>query len=246
MRPTQFTRAGCTVRAVPPGARVRVEISAEAAPEPNAATAREWAVRTARNPRLFDGGILAVVSMDESVPGELTIAARHDRYQRLAVQPAVENSVSLLAIRGVVTARDRRGTEHVFLGKRDARTHEYGGMWELGPSGGVQPPGPGVREVGPEELIALYGLELREEAGMDVGRARCAAVATCVDHAARGSDLVLSVAMMDALETITESERDWEYAEVRWIAVSDFASVATGLELSPPTMAIAAMLGWVR
>ncbi len=228
------------------GASVRVLIGAGALPEPDELTAREWAARAKRNPRLFDGAILAVESIGfSSSNGDVTIEARHDRYQRLAVQPTVDNGVRLLAARGVVSASDVRGVERVFVGQRDARTHVYGGMWELGPSGGIQPPGAGVRELSFADVVALYGLELREEAGLEIAGSRCEPLAICDDVAARGVDVVIGVSLADLLGSIEGSPRDWEYSAVRWVAVEEFAGFAKSVDLSPPSVAIAGMLGWV-
>lgn len=146
MEPARLTRSGCEVKAMAPGASVRVLNRAGALPEPDERTApRVGSSSAKRNPRLFDGAILAVESIGfSSSNGDVTIEAPHDRYQRLAVQPTVNNGVRLLAARGVVSASDVRGVERVFVGQHNARTHVYGGMWELGPSGGIQPPGAGV------------------------------------------------------------------------------------------------------
>jgi len=247
MQPARLTRSGCEVTGIARGARVRVLMAARAAPEPDERTAREWAQRAANNPRLFDGAIVAVDSIEiSSSNGDVTIGARHDRYQRLAVQPMIDNGVRLLAARGVVSARDRRGVEHVFVGQRDARTLAYGEMWELGPSGGIQPPRAGVRELSFADLIALYGLELREEAGLEIARALCEPLAICDDVAARGVDVVIRLSLASDLEAIERSSRDWEYSAVRWVAVREFARFAEGVKFSPPSVAIAAMLGWVR
>ncbi len=229
------------------GARVRVVMRAGAVPEPDERTVREWGIRSARNPRLFDGAIVAVELVDgPDRAGDLTIHARNDRYQRLAVQPLVDNGVDLLAVRGVVTARDAGGVVHVFVGRRHAQTQAYGGMWELGPSGGIQPPGPGVRELRFADLVGLFGLELREEAGLEIAGSRCEPLAICDDRTVRGVDVVIGVSLASDLEAIKGSPLDWEYSAVRWVALGEFAAFAKSVELSPPSVAIAVMLGWME
>lgn len=247
MEPSRLTRSGCQVTAIARGASVRVRISAEVAPRPDERTAREWALRSAENPRLFDGAIIAVESIDVSGPsGDVTLGARHDRYRRLAVQPAIEHGVRLLAARGVVVARDTRGVERVFVGQRHTQTQAYGGTWELGPAGGIQPPPASVREIGFTDLVALFGAELREEAGIEIAGARCVPLMVCEDHAARGVDVVIGVSLTGALESTQGSPRDWEYSAIQWVAVDEFAGFAANAKLSPPSQAIAAMMGWIR
>ncbi len=202
-----------------------------------------WRERSAANPRLYNGPLLAVVSTDEET-GE--IVCRRDEFKRLIAQPTVRTGVRLLAITGAVTARDASGERHVLLGKRGECTRVYPGMWELGPCGGIPPPHASIAHFD-EEMIRGHLLEEGEEevglafqAGGIVGLAR--------DHVAHSEDLVMEC---DAgrLEhaRIEGGTSGWEYSELRWVALRDLERFdrEEAARIIAPTRALFRVLGYV-
>ncbi len=143
---------GITIWPIREDVRLNVSIDG-AAPEADERTEQKieatWAKLTEANPRLFDGPILALAQFN---PATGAVVCRRDTYRRLTVQGEVETGVVLMAVNGVITARDRAGVEHVLLGRRSVSTRMYGGMWELIPAGGLEPP----RE-GPN--LSLFGAD---------------------------------------------------------------------------------------
>lgn len=213
-------------RAIPgievrPVSAVRVVIARGAAPPMSDAVRREWEKRCERTPRLFDGPILSVLGFDEE-RGELH--CRRDGYARLTVQPAVHTGVRLLAVTGLITARDATGREHVLVGRRGEGTRIYGGMWELAPSGGLAPPGEAVTELGEPALAAQVHDELEEELGRSFPLRHARAVALVRDAAAFSEDVVVACDA-GALEDVDElGGATWEYSETRWVARDTWAA----------------------
>lgn len=226
---------------LPEGVTPRVSISREIPPAPSAEVERAWGAMSRDNPRLYDAPVLSVVSFD-GVRGEFL--ARRDRYKRLAVQPRVMTGVRLLAVTGVLTARDRAGGLHVFLGRRGAQTRVYPRMWELGPSGGVSCPAPSIDALSAADLVASLVEEIEEEAGLGAP-ASARPIAVVRDRRAFSDDLVF---LCDAgeLERQRAGGPNWEYEEHAWVAASGLRAfdAAHGPEIIPPTRAILRELGW--
>ena len=196
----EVIRLGAGVR------RVRVEIEAGEPPAPGEEVERAWREMLRANPRLHNGPVLSVMSIDAATG---VIRARRDTYQRLVVQPRVMTGVRQLSVTGVV---ERDGS--VLLGRRGGETRMYPGMWELGPAGGVEPPGPGVRAFGHGALLDELRRESREEAGLEIG-GEGAPLAVVFDGLAQSYDVVLRV---EALSGPARGEAGWEYQELRWVA----------------------------
>jgi hypothetical protein len=240
---------GITVWDWPAGApvAVRVEVGPAAGAEGSggrdAAVEAEWARMRRDNPRLFDGPVLSVVRMDVGSG----IVCRRDTYRRLVVQPVVPTGVEQLSVTGVIVGPDGSGQEAVLLGRRGRGTRMYGGMWELAPSGGLDPPAPGRAELSMDDLRAQLLRELREEVGgplaCSLADARVAAVLH--DAAARSYDLVLRCRAGRAADAHGPAER-WEYDSVRWLSLAGVAGFDRGhaAEIIPPTRALFRVLGW--
>ena len=209
----------------------------------SAAVEARWSELCAANPRMFNGPLLAVAGAD--LPSGV-IECRRDDFKHLAVQDRVKTGVEILAVSGVVIASDRAGREHVLLGKRGRQTRVFGGMWELGPSGGMPLPREGVSEIGLADFGAHLAEEMREEVGLDLGGAACACVGFCRDFVAHSLDVMLRVEVSERVEDLVTRERDWEYEDVRWLAIDEIAVFDRDheSEIIGPTRAFWRMIGW--
>lgn len=205
---------------------------------------RVWAELLRRVPQMFDGPVWAVDAWDAG-SGELR--CRRSSYKPfacgLAGAPIEE---WLLAVTGLVVHRTDDGLERALMGRRGGATWLYEGMWELGPSGGVQPRGAGAPTV--EDLRRQLGEELEEETGLRVDCAGAAPVAVCTDPAARSLDVVLRV---DVRGPASGDGRvvhpRGEYSEVRWVERGEtarFCAEAPGGMIGPTVAALRA-LGWI-
>ncbi len=210
-----------------------------------AAVEGRWSELCAANPRMFNGPLLAVAGAD--LPSGV-IECRRDDFKHLAVQDRVKTGVEILAVSGVVIARDCAGREHVLLGKRGRQTRVYGGMWELGPSGGMPLPREGVSEIGLADFGAHLAEEMREEVGLELSGAACACVGFCRDFVAHSLDVMLRVEVSERVEDLVTRERDWEYEDVRWLAIDEVAAFDRdhAAEIIGPTRAFWRMAGWAR
>ena len=225
--------------------RVRiVEGEPDLGPEQHKAIEASWSAKQAANPRLYDGDILSVVRMD---PGR-EILCRRGRYKHLTVEPEIETGIDQLSVTAVVMGRDDRGDDTVLLGRRGRETRIYGGMWELGPSGGVDPPLPLRPSLGETELEDCVLREVAEELG---GRVAVRPRRTCAvthDPLARSYDLVM-VCVCDehTHHPPVDDILDWEYDSVRWVRTQDlrgFESSNAG-GIIGPTRALFRFFGWV-
>jgi len=214
------------------------------APALAAAVERRWAELLADNPRFHNGAILAIESFD---PSTNTIRARRDEYRRLAVQPHAPTRVRVLSVTGMIVASDGAGRACVLLGRRSHKTRIYGGLWELAPSGGIDPPGPGVSRLTIDDVRRQLGQELREELGLGLDLAGARPVALSVDGPGDAVDIILRVDTGGAIGALGlgAGPDAWEYSGVRWVALHDAAAFARGRadELIPPTRASLVWLG---
>ncbi len=209
-----------------------------------AAVEARWAELCADNPRMFNGPLLSVVGADLASG---TIECSRDDFKHLAVQDAVKTGVEILAVSGVLIAHDRSGREHVLLGKRGGQTRVYGGMWEIGPSGGMPWPREGVRALTLEDFACHLAEETAEEAGLSIENAPVACAGFCRDFEAFSLDVMIRVDLPQALETISSHARDWEYEDVRWLATDEVAAFDRehAEQIIGPTRAFFRTLGWI-
>jgi hypothetical protein len=224
------------VNIVPWDGPLRVEIRDVEPPPPDPRADARWRELTAANPRLFNGEILAVARVDHGL-----IRVRRDEYRRLCVQPEVPTGVEQLSVTGVVLARNARGLECVMLGRRGHATRMYGGLWELGPSGGVDAPPQDGSELTTPDLIAQLGRELREEAGLDAplsdARVRC----LTRDAAAMSLDVVIEC----RLPRTDPPSESWEYDQAAWVPLPELRAFARRHDLIGTTRALLAWFGWI-
>lgn len=226
------------------------------------ATEKRWREMLASNPRLYSGPLLAVVSIDFE---EGVIHTRRDEFKRLAVQPQVKTGVQILSVTGVITARDAHGVEHVLLGRRGRGTRIYGGMWELGPSGGLTPPAAMTTTLDERDARRQLMEEAEEELGLHFGVDAGSSIPT---HAAQGcvlyvrdtiacsDDLVIPLRHEDAgslerLDAALKQQRathEWEYEETQWVQIGELAQFDAhhAHETIITSRAAFRGLGWVK
>ncbi len=213
------------------------------------AAARLWNAMRRENPRLFDGHILSVCEIVPSSGAIRSVVVRPGSYAALAVQNPqiaghVETGTDQLSVTAVVLARDESGRERVLLGRRGAGTRIYPSMWELGPSGGIDPPPPGAREVTREVIESQVHAEIREEID-GAFRVRIESVpAMTYDPVARSYDLV-AICRADS-DARRLGASNWEYEDAAWVPVADvqrFDRENAG-SIIAPTRALFRALGW--
>lgn len=224
----------------PIDARLHVEIARD--PVPDAAPAdspiaREWQRLQALNPRIFDGTLLSVRGFD---PASQHILAKRERYQRLAVQPAVNTGVRLLGVTAIIVRRD--GPVRVLLGRRGASVRDYPGLWEFGPSGGVVAPPLSIQRLETPHLRAHLEDEVTEELGPGADVHAATPVMLIRDAAARSDDVCF---LMQLASDFTH-EPNWEYSDIAWVEVGDLPRFehAEDKNIIPPTRALMRLLEW--
>ncbi|MFN0130939.1 MAG: hypothetical protein ACKVW3_00150 [Phycisphaerales bacterium] len=225
-----------------------------------AAIRREWDRLRALNPRLFDAPILSAVSF---TPG--AIRARTSTYQRLVVQPVVETGTEQLSVTAVVIARDGP-TPRVLLGRRGKLTRIYQEQWELGPSGGIDPPmplpatplTPMPMRLGWAEVCA----QVRREAAEELGNGSESSAAAnwvvprrtwgvCRDFVARSADIVVECdwtgpAVGDGSAPVPAGPSDqWEYERTAWLSRDEMPAFVRANRVIEPTRALLAAMGWL-
>lgn len=246
---------GAGVLTLDPDARLLVEVVERPGPAVDeSAVASRWAALRAGNPRYFDGPVLSVLSIgrDERPDrGAWTrIACRRGRYSHLAAQNPgagfVETYTDQLSVTAVVTGRDAAGREHVLLGRRGESTRIYGGMWELGPSGGVDAPAAGVSTLEEHELAKQVRSEVEEELGgsvrVDVGETPC----MTYDAVARSWDVVARCRAIGPVRAGAAAAGNWEYGRSEWVpvdAVGAFDALHAG-SIIAPTRALLRFFRW--
>jgi hypothetical protein len=204
---------GIELVVLPEGACINLSLSSHgSAPEAPLAAAIDvrWKALCEANPRFHDGDVLSVLNWAGT-----TILCEKRSFRELAVRPQVDTGCELLAVSGMVITLDSSGTPRLLLGKRHPQTRIYGGLWELGPSGGVPPPVDG--RLSEQSLLQQLDAEMREEAGLSLAGATTNPVAIVRDLVAFSLDIVYRVDMAQ-LPDPTRSERGWEYTQIRWLS----------------------------
>lgn len=227
----------------PQPAGLRVVISREPPPAPTPEIEREWDKLVAQNPRLYNGPQLSVITVDFD---RAEFLCRRDTFQRLCVQPRIRTGARLLAVCGVLTARDSAGREHVLLGRRGERTRVYPGMWETVPAGGVSPPAITIDTLDEAHLRQNLLEEMQEELGttFEVGRP----VALVRDHVAFSEDITFLIdagSMPQAAAKLGAA--NWEYPDTRWVALDEITEFdrANSGQIITPSRALFRVLGWI-
>lgn len=216
-----------------PNASLEITVAPFASPSHNPqAVNNRWSQLCRQNPRFHDGEVLAITEHHGSI---LRCSPRS--FREVAVQPEVRTGCEILAVTAVVIATGSDGRPRLLLGQRHAQTRIYGGFWELGPSGGVPPPPTGHARLSEPDLRRQLEAELREEAGLSLADADVTLLGFARDLEAFSLDTAYKVAMRVPLEELRPAERDWEYAQVRWITPEEGVAltVHAAESLIPPT-----------
>lgn len=223
----------------------RVEIDRSATPAIDSETQirvdEAWDQLCASNPKYFNAPILVFDAYD---PASGVIHAHIGEYKHHAVRQSVDLGISLLAVTAVLCRPDRaRNAPTYLIGKRSTQSHMYGGLWELGPSGGIEPPrvDTGISLRG---LIEQVDREVREEIGLSVIDQPAAAVSLVHDTQAGSTDIHIGIVLADA----HEPDPNWEYDETRWVTLEELLAWCDEKpdEIIPTTIAHARFLRETR
>ncbi len=196
-----------------------------------------WQGLCAQNPRYFNGSMLAFDSYD---PATGVIHASVEEYKHHAVRDTVDAGISLLAVTGILIAPDYvRDVGVYLLGKRSTQLHRYGGLWEFGPSGGVDVPR--VRNtLHLKQITAEVAREIKEEIGVRISSRPYAARALVHDDAVGSTDIAIPVVLDHAPAINT----NWEYTETKWLTLEELYNWTQTHpeELIPTTVELARFL----
>ena len=201
----------------------------------DAATQRKvdhaWDALCETYPRYFNGPMLSFERFDQASG---VVNASVQPYKHHAVRDHVPLSGSLLAITAIVVADDR-----ILLGKRSNQTHRYSGLWELGPSGGIDLPTES-NQIDRAGLIAEAVREVQEEAGVAPEVLDERVVAIVHDGFVGSTDLavVLNVQIPERIDI------NWEFEDNKWVSLPELAEWCERNpdELIPTTVALARFL----
>lgn len=225
-----------------PCSTVRIEVDQTPIGAPAADVEARWRALLADNPRHFDGPIISVDRFDEEAG---VIRAHVDRYKRLAAQPEVGSGVMLLASTLAVTALDDDGRERMLMIQRHPQTRLYGGMWEIGPSGGVEPTG--ASTLGLDDLTDLLRKELVEEAGLDEEIVDARVACVYVDDEATSWDVVVRGRLERSVEQLRRDavETHWDASDAAWVALDEIGAFVDDHSCIPPTRVVLRALGLI-
>ena len=242
---------GCVWHDLPADIPLRIELESFSQPsgvDPRSVEAA-WDRIRAENPRAFNGPILAFL---DAHPERGFVRAGREEYRNLAVQPAIGTGVVQLGATGLLEARDAAGTPHALLGLRSDATRVFGGMWEFGPSGGVDPPPVDQTEMDADDVWRVLINEIREEVGLPVDPDPTPPIALLHDPVGQSVELIVRVALrrpVEELIALIDAENRtsrWEYDAVRWVAFDDLRAFVRREPSIPTAHAIADRLSGAR
>jgi len=221
--------------------RLVVEIESGSVPEPSAELDTRWGELAARNPRLFNGRILAFLHADLA---STRLRVRVDEYKRMAAQSRDDPRLTQFGVTGVLTATDDSARPCVLLGRRSAATHIHPGRWELAPSGGVDAPEPGITRLSVTQICAQLERELAEETGVTIDGLTPTPIALCHDPDAPSMDVIFRL----KLGTMpSEHKATWEYDQLVWVPINRLRDELDirSIDLIAPSAAVLRWLGWM-
>jgi hypothetical protein len=196
-----------------------------------------WDSMRAKSPRLFDGGILSFLSEEGGL-----IRASRETYKHLSVQvedrSLLEHPVMQLSVTGVLIAKDTSGAPNVLMGKRSEDTRIYGSLWELGPSGGIDPPAHNINSLDEFAVIRQLQLECQDELGIAGVFTSHAVLGLIDDHLAMSTDIVVRLDLQRRVDELIESDSNWEYTETRWVPADKLVEFGEQEQTIPPTAAL--------
>jgi len=193
-----------------------------------------WHRLCAQNPRYFNGKILA---FDSYNPDSGVIRASIEQYMHHAVRDVVDIGISLLAVTAILAAPDNvRNIDVYLLGKRSPQLHRYGGLWEFGPSGGIDVPRI-CNSLDLKEITAEIAREIKEEIGVRISSRPYAARALVHDEAVGSTDIAIPI----VLDHVPAINTNWEYTETKWLTLKELykRTQSNPDEFIPTTVAFA-------
>ncbi len=196
-----------------------------------------WQGLCAHNPRYFNGSMLSFDSYD---PATGVIGASVEQYKHHAVRDSIDLGISLLAVTAVLCAPDHvRNVGVYLLGKRSPELHRYGGLWEFGPSGGIDVPRIGST-LHLKQISAEVAREIKEEIGVRISSRPHAPRAIVHDELVGSTDIVLPV----VLDHPPAINTNWEYTETKWMTLDEIYKwvQSNPEELIPTTTELARFL----
>lgn len=230
---------GCWLTVAPSGTAPSLSLAAESlhSPTPEQASqiqaAFDRGLRT--NPRLFDGPVVYADTLD---PATGRITASIGRFSRLWAKDEIDTGAVVIGVSGLLV----RGTgpdRSVLLARRSDTTRVYGGLFELAPSGVLDAGDLTPRaSITPEQVIATFLAELREELGINAASLVGAPTfrGLCYDPIASSLELIIAATLHPDADPTPDADR-WEYTETRWVACDQAAVHANrpDARLTPPT-----------
>jgi hypothetical protein len=192
-----------------------------------------WECLCEKNPRYFNGEILVFDSHDQTSG---ILRASVEQYKNHAVRDKVDIGISLLATTAVLMAVDREQMKVVYLvGKRSTELHQYGGLWELGPSGGVDVP-PAGDSMNPHRILDELAREICEEIGVETHHEPREFLTIVHDDAAGSTDIVITT----VFDPVPDLKSNWEYSQTRWVTFKELLNwtESNPEEFIPTTVAI--------
>ena len=205
----------------------------------------QWDKACAANPRLFDGAILAVRSIDQT---GAAIETALDRFAHVACPPLSRSlRTTILSVTGVIEA-ENEGDLCVLLARRGPQTRSYPGMWEFAPAGGLH-------AVDPPALLSINNVletlhaELREEVGIETTLSDAHAIGMVTDASASSVDIVVRARIDGEAPPLTiDGENVWECADARWVPIEDLDAFFDSAEggVIEPTLQIARYVRWME
>lgn len=238
-RDREWRAGGAVVVPFAPGVeRVRIRFEPGPPREIDEQEAEEWARACARNRRLVPGELL-----DGTIGQDGAGGARRERYERFVVQGRFRNQIVIqLSISAVTMAPDEEGRPSILLGQRAQDTRLYGGQWQICPSGGLDPPARGVEAWDHADVVRELERELREETGLELGRASARLLGIVRDHVAMSEDILFRLDFPETREPEPEATARWEHSRLRWVPLHGVESFAARHQLVDSTRAVLAML----
>ena len=153
------------------------------------------------------------------------------------MQPEAPTGVRILSVTGFITALDKAGRPCVLLARRAPETRVHGGLWELAPSGGIDPPA-NTSSLTLDHVRAQLATEMREELGLKLDASKAHPIALAVEDAGFSVDIVMRLETNAPIESLGVNTDSWEYTGARWIRLDgapQFANDHAG-EFIPSTL----------
>lgn len=197
-----------------------------------------WEAMVRKNPRYFNGSMLAYQSFDTT---SNTIHASVEQYKHHAVRDHVDLDLLLLAVTGIVCYADDDGNQRYLIGKRSPETHRYGNLYEFGPCGGIDVPADQSLCIEPNEIISELLRESKEEAKISLTDAELSPLAIVHDEKVGSVDIVV----MAQIKSPPAISTGWEYLTIEWKSLEELRAMCSSVPctLIPTTQALIQILG---